>query len=149
VISSLADIPVSQNFAITGSMNQLGEIQPIGGVNEKIEGFVKICNVLSKNKKGFGLIIPRQNVNNLMLHSSVQEAVKNGYVSIYPVSYVWEAFELMTGVEFGVTDYFQKSFTKGSALDVVHRKLKKMHDDEEHDHAKHDQNKAQNKKSKK
>ena len=148
VISSFSEIPIKQNFAITGSMNQLGEMQPIGGVNEKVEGFVKICKLLSKQKKGFGVIIPYQNINNLMLHAEVQSAIKSGYVSIYPVKHVWQAFELMTDVTFGITDYFQEGFTTNSALDIVCKKLADLDEEEEDETSEEETPKKPKKKAK-
>ncbi len=100
LLSVLSGIPIKQNFAITGSVNQKGDIQPIGGVNEKIEGFFDICKKRGLNKS-HGVIIPEQNVNDLMLKSEVIEAVKENKFSIYAVSKVEEAVELLTGVKAG------------------------------------------------
>ncbi len=75
-LSSISEIPIKQSFAITGSINQKGDIQPIGGVNEKIEGYFDICNERGLTKKQ-GVIIPFQNVKDLMLKDEVIEAVKN------------------------------------------------------------------------
>jgi predicted ATP-dependent protease len=126
ILSALSEIPVRQNFAITGSVNQMGEIQSIGGVNEKIEGFLKICRLLGKSKE-YGVVIPKQNVPNLMLHATVRDAVENGLLKIYPVGHIWEAFELMTGKEFGVTDsQHEGPYPKGSALAIIQEKLEKL-----------------------
>ncbi|MFW5995672.1 MAG: Lon protease family protein [Halanaerobiaceae bacterium] len=94
LLSDLADIPVNQGMALTGSMNQKGEVQPIGGVNEKIEGFYKVCKLKGLAGKQ-GVIIPRQNVENLMLKSEVIDAVKEGDFRIYPVETVNQIIELM------------------------------------------------------
>jgi len=129
IISSLAEIPIKQNFAITGSINQMGEIQSIGGVNEKLEGFYKTCRMIGKGKQ-FNVIIPIHNVDNLMLHREVVEAVKSGYFNILPCRYLWEAFELITGVPLGVKDVHTKTFTPGSALDKIKLKLDRIYNEE-------------------
>ena len=72
----MAEIPVKQNVAITGSLNQLGDIQPVGGVNEKIEGFYQACTHIGKKGQEFNLILPYQNVANLMLNKDCQDAIK-------------------------------------------------------------------------
>ncbi|GKS60043.1 ATP-dependent protease [Nitrospira sp.] len=103
ILSSLANAPVRQNLAITGSINQLGEIQPIGGVNEKIEGFYESCS-----RRGFtgdqGVIIPARNMKHLALKREVVDAVAAGHFSIYGVNTVEEAIELMTGIPAGECD---------------------------------------------
>ncbi len=100
LLSSISEIPIKQSLAITGSINQKGDIQPIGGVNEKIEGFFDICYERGLNKK-HGVIIPHQNVKDLMLKDEVVEAVKNKMFHIYPIKTVDEAIELLTGVKAG------------------------------------------------
>ena len=100
ILSSLASVPIKQNLAVTGSVNQKGEIQPIGGVSEKIEGFFKVCKIKGLNKEN-GVIIPIQNVKNLTLSDEVLEAIENGDFHIYPISTVDEGIELLTGVEAG------------------------------------------------
>lgn len=97
LISALAKIPLKQSIAITGSMNQKGEIQPIGGVNEKIEGFFNIVKMKSK-PGNHGVIIPKQNMTDLMLNEEVIAAVKKGTFHIYAVSRIEEALELLTGI---------------------------------------------------
>ncbi len=103
LISALARIPIRQDLAVTGSVNQKGDIQPIGGVNEKIEGFFEICAArgLTGNQ---GVLIPVQNVKDLMLHKSVVEAVKKKAFHIYPVSTIEEGIELLTGIPAGTHD---------------------------------------------
>jgi ATP-dependent Lon protease len=100
LLSAISEIPIKQSFAITGSINQKGDIQPIGGVNEKIEGFFDLCKQrgLSKNH---GVIIPFQNVKDLMLKDEVIDAVKENNFNIYPIKTVDEAIELLTGVKAG------------------------------------------------
>ena len=100
LISSLAEVAVKQNIAVTGSVNQKGEIQPIGGVNEKIEGFFKTCK--ARGLKGNeGVMIPHQNVVNLMLNDEVIEAVKQGSFHIYSIKDVEEGIELLTDMPAG------------------------------------------------
>ena len=100
ILSSLSNLPLRQDIAVTGSLNQRGDIQPIGGVNEKIEGFFEVCK--AKGLTGDqGVIIPHQNVQNLMLHSEVIEAVKEGKFHIYPVKTVDEGIEILTGIKAG------------------------------------------------
>ena len=95
ILSSLSDIPIKQNIAVTGSVNQFGQIQPVGGINEKIEGFYRTCK--QKGLKGNeGVLIPYQNKEQLMLADEVIEAVKNGQFHIYVVSCVQEGIEIMT-----------------------------------------------------
>lgn len=100
ILSSLAGIPIKQSLAVTGSVNQKGEVQTIGGVNDKIEGFFRVC----KNKgltEDNGVLIPIQNVKNLTLSDEVIEAVKNGTFHIYPISNIDEGIEILTGVKAG------------------------------------------------
>ena len=101
LLSSLAGLPVSQSFAVTGSVNQFGDIQAIGGVNEKIEGFYDICMRLDPDGK-HGMLIPAVNVSRLMLKAEVVEAVEKGTFSIYAVRNVDEGIEILTGVSAGV-----------------------------------------------
>ena len=98
LLSSLAEVPIKQSIAVTGSVNQKGRIQPIGGVNEKIEGFYKICKLkgLTGNE---GVIIPYVNIQNLMLSDEVIEAVENGEFRIYAVKTIDEGIEILTGMK--------------------------------------------------
>ncbi|MGM0567907.1 MAG: Lon protease family protein [Elusimicrobiota bacterium] len=96
LLSSLADIPLRQDLAVTGSVNQKGEIQPIGGVNQKIEGFFDVCKI--KNLSGSqGVLIPSENVKHLMLKDEVIEAVKNDEFNIYSVQTIEEGIEILSG----------------------------------------------------
>ena len=100
ILSALADLPIKQNLAVTGSVNQEGEVQAIGGVNEKIEGFYQTCKV--KGLKGDeGVMIPKSNVQHLMLNEEIVEAVRQGKFHIYPVSTIDEGIEILTGVKAG------------------------------------------------
>ena len=97
ILSSLSEIPINQSIAVTGSVNQKGEIQPIGGVNEKIEGFFQICKMRGLNGE-HGVIIPVQNVRNLHLNDDVIEAVKQEKFHIYAINTIDEGIEILTGV---------------------------------------------------
>ncbi len=131
IISSLARVPVKQNLAITGSMNQFGDVQTIGGVNEKIEGFYKICDLVGKSES-YTVIIPAANTQNLMLHRKTQAAVKSGRLRIVPVRHIAEAFELATGVPLGVRDVHGDSkIQKGSALDKALKWMDEAEEDDE------------------
>jgi len=100
ILSALSDLPIKQNLAVTGSVNQKGEVQAIGGVNEKIEGFYHTCK--AKGLKGDeGVLIPKSNVQHLMLSEEVVEAVKQRRFHIYPVSTIDEGIEILTGVKAG------------------------------------------------
>lgn len=100
LLSSLSRLPIDQGIAVTGSVNQFGEIQPIGGVNEKIEGFFYVCQAQGLTGKQ-GVIIPYQNVANLFLADEVIEAVKAGQFHIWPIKNIKEGIEILTGVEAG------------------------------------------------
>ncbi len=94
LLSAISGIPIRQDLAITGSLNQLGDVQPIGGVNEKIEGFFRVCKEMGLSGKQ-GVVIPVQNVDNLMLKQEILEAVKNNNFNIYNINNIDEAIELM------------------------------------------------------
>jgi len=96
LVSSLAGVPLRQDLAVTGSINQHGEIQPIGGVNQKIEGFFDVCKSRGLNGKQ-GVLIPHQNVQDLMLRHDVVEAVEKGLFHVYAIKTVDEGLELLTG----------------------------------------------------
>jgi lon-related putative ATP-dependent protease len=100
LLSALAEVPIKQSLAMTGSVNQHGQVQPIGGVNEKIEGFFEVCRTRGLSGEQ-GVIIPASNTKNLMLHPDVVEAVRQGQFHIYEVRGVDEAITLLTGVEAG------------------------------------------------
>lgn len=100
LLSSLADVPIDQGLAVTGSVNQKGEIQPIGGVNEKIEGFFEVCEQAGLTGSQ-GVLIPHQNVKNLMLKRHVVDAIKTGMFHIYAVKTIEEGIELLTGMKAG------------------------------------------------
>ena len=123
ILSSLSGVPINQSLAVTGSVNQKGEIQPIGGVNEKIEGFFQICKIRGLNGS-HGVIIPIQNKKNLNLSDEVLEAVKSKKFHIYAISTIEEGIELLTGVPAGKKDSNGK-FPAGSVNYLAYEKLKK------------------------
>ena len=123
LLSSLSEIPINQSIAVTGSVNQKGEIQPIGGVNEKIEGFYQICKIRGLDGT-HGVMIPIQNVKNLQLSDEVIDSVKNGLFKIYAVSNIDEGIEVLTGVPAGKKDKNGK-FPLGTINYLVYEKLKK------------------------
>ncbi|MFH2041810.1 MAG: ATP-binding protein [Acidobacteriota bacterium] len=100
ILSSLSKQPLRQDIAVTGSLNQHGDIQPIGGVNEKVEGFFSVCKTRGLTGRQ-GVIIPHQNVQNLMLNEDVVEAVEAGTFHIYPVKTIEEGITILTGVDAG------------------------------------------------
>ena len=128
ILSSLANIPINQSIAVTGSVNQRGEIQPIGGINEKIEGFYKICKMKGLNGEQ-GVMMPVQNVKNLVLKDEVIQAVKEDKFHIYAIEHIDQGIEILTGkkAENG-------NFPKGSINYLVNQRLielAKNGDDEE------------------
>ena len=123
LLSSLSEIPINQSIAVTGSVNQKGQIQPIGGVNEKIEGFFQICKMRGLDGS-HGVMIPVQNVDNLQLSDNVIDAVKSGLFHIYSVSTIDEGIEVLTGVPAGKKDKNGK-FPSGTVNYLAYEKLKK------------------------
>ena len=123
LLSSLSGIPINQSIAVTGSVNQKGHIQPIGGVNEKIEGFFQICKMRGLDGT-HGVMIPVQNVKNLQLSDEVVEAVKNKQFHIYSISTIEEGIEVLTGVPAGKKDK-DGHFPAGTINHLVYEKLKK------------------------
>ena len=123
ILSSLSGIPINQAFAVTGSVNQKGEIQPIGGVNEKIEGYFQICKMRGLDGS-HSVMIPIQNKKNLNLNQEVVDAVKAGKFHIYAISTIDEGIELLTGVPAGKRDSNGK-FPAGTINYLAYEKLKK------------------------
>lgn len=123
LLSSLSGVPINQGIAVTGSVNQKGEIQPIGGVNEKIEGFYQICKMRGLDGS-HGVMIPVQNIENLSLSDEIVEAVKKGIFHIYAVSSIEEGIEVLTGVPAGKKDK-SGHFPAGTVNCLVYEKLKK------------------------
>jgi predicted ATP-dependent protease len=124
ILSALSNVPIKQGLAVTGSVNQKGEVQAIGGVNEKVEGFFEVCKA-----KGFtkhqGVLIPNSNVKNLMLKEEVVNAVQNGMFHIYPVKTIDEGIELLTGKRAGKRR-IDGTFEEGTINQLVEQKLNRM-----------------------
>jgi predicted ATP-dependent protease len=122
ILSSLADMPIKQGIAVTGSVNQKGKIQAIGDVNQKVEGFLEVCQ-----EKGLtgdqGVLIPKSNTKNLMLKREVLKAVKQKKFHIYQVSSVEEGIEILTGVPAGKVDK-KGNYPEGTVYGAVQKKLK-------------------------
>ncbi|OPZ93203.1 MAG: Lon protease [Firmicutes bacterium ADurb.Bin419] len=123
VLSSLADVPIKQYIAVTGSVNQKGEIQPIGGATEKIEGFFELCKLRGLDGK-HGVIIPYQNIKNLVLNDDVVEAVKEGKFTIFAVKTIDEGIEILTGIKAGEKKK-DGTYPAGTINYLVYEKLKK------------------------
>ncbi len=100
LLSSISGVPLKQSFAVTGSMDQNGDVQPIGGVNQKIEGFFQLCKMRGLDNAQ-GVIIPKRNRKNLVLNSEVVNAVKKGFFSIYTIDYMEEGLEILTSMKAG------------------------------------------------
>ena len=121
LLSRLSDVPIKQGIAVTGSINQKGEVQAIGGLNEKIEGFFEVCQAKGLNGKQ-GVLIPASNVRNLMLKEEVAAAVKAGDFHVYPVSTTDEGIGVLTGLKAG-NRLEDGSFEPGSINDRVQKRL--------------------------
>lgn len=121
ILSALSGLPIKQNLAVTGSVNQKGEVQAIGGVNEKIEGFFEVCKA-----RGFtgeqGVMIPDSNVQNLMLKEEVVDAVKDGKFNIYSVKTIDEGIEVLTGTKAG-QQKADGTFEEGTVNYLVDKQL--------------------------
>jgi len=122
ILSSLSGVPLKQGIGVTGSVNQKGQIQPIGGVNEKIEGFFRICSARKLTGEQ-GCIIPYQNVKNLMLREHVRDAVQAGQFHIWPIKTIDQGIEILTDVMAG-NRRKDGSFTPGSIHALVEARLK-------------------------
>ena len=121
LISALTGIPIKQSIAVTGSINQFGEIQPIGGVNEKIEGFFDVCKHHGLTGTQ-GVIIPRTNVKDLMLREDILNAVDEGNFAIYAIDHVDDGIEILTGMKAGTADKNGK-FPRGTINNRVQKAL--------------------------
>lgn len=121
LLSALSGIPIKQCFAVTGSVNQHGEVQAIGGVNEKIEGFYEICKARGLTGE-HGVLIPESNIQNLMLKEEVVDAAKNGLFHIYPVKTISEGIEILTGKKAGARKQ-DGTFKTGTIFDLVNKQL--------------------------
>lgn len=124
LLSSIAEIPLKQNLAVTGSVNQHGVVQAIGGVNEKIEGFFDICKARGLTGDQ-GVLIPQSNVKHLMLRKDVRDAVSDGNFHIFPVEHIDQGIEILTGIEAGERKQ-NGSYPEGSINAMVKERLEKM-----------------------
>lgn len=124
IISSIAGIPINQGIAVTGSMSQKGEIQPIGGVNEKIEGYYDVCRIKGLTGKQ-GVIIPIQNVKNLMLRDDIIKSVEEGQFHIYAISNVEEGLQILTGLTIAKIDEKVKAAFKKFSENCDEKKSEK------------------------
>lgn len=127
LMSAIANLPIKQSIAVTGSINQFGEIQPIGGVNEKIEGFFDVCAHDGLSGKQ-GVIIPRTNVDNLMLRADIVQAVDEGRFTIYAIDTVDDGIEILTGVKAGAPDS-KGNYPKGTVNYLVEESLRQYYKD--------------------
>lgn len=137
ILSSIADLPLKQGIAVTGSVNQKGEIQPIGGVNEKIEGFYDTCKIKGLTGEQ-GVMIPEKNIKNLMLKEEVLEAVKEGNFHIYAINHVDEGIEILTGMPAGECDE-EGNYPEGTVYHKVAEKLKRVHEESKDNKKNNDQ----------
>jgi ATP-dependent Lon protease len=119
LLSRLAELPVRQDLAVTGSVNQWGEVQAIGGGNEKIEGFFDVCRAHGLTGQQ-GVLIPASNVRNLVLRADVIEAVAQGQFHIYPIRTIDEGIALLTGVRAGTVE------EEGTVNGLVSRRLRDL-----------------------
>jgi predicted ATP-dependent protease len=124
LLSGIAEVPIKQNLAVTGSVNQYGQVQAIGGVNHKIEGFYDICKARGLTGDQ-GVLIPRSNVKHLMLRKDVIDSVKAGEFHIYPVEHVDEGIEILTGIKAGKADK-EGNYPQGTINALVKSRLEKM-----------------------
>jgi predicted ATP-dependent protease len=124
LLSSLSGLPIKQGIAVTGSVNQKGEVQAIGGVNEKIEGFFETCQAKALTGEQ-GVLIPESNVQNLMLKEEVVEAVREGKFHLWSVKTVDEGIEILTGVKAGARQE-DGTFEEDSVNGRVDRRLREL-----------------------
>jgi len=122
LMSSLSGVPIQQNIAVTGSVNQWGEIQPIGGVKEKIEGFYDVCKARGLTRKQ-GVLIPIQNVTDLMLRADVVEAVAAGEFHVWAVSSIDQGIEILTGIAAGERDPATGNYPPGTVNYLIEQRL--------------------------
>lgn len=125
LLSSLAGIPLKQGIAVTGSINQKGQIQPIGGVNQKIEGFFKICSAKGLTGEQ-GVIIPRQNISNLMLDEEIVQAVSEGKFHVYAVDTVEEGIEILSDLPAGKADR-EGNYPPGTVFRMVQDRIVELY----------------------
>jgi hypothetical protein len=121
LLSAIGDLSIDQSLAVTGSVNQHGQVQPIGGVNEKIEGFFDICNTRGLTGRQ-GVIMPHANLSDLMLRADVREAVARGEFSVYAAAHADQVMALLTGMSAGVPDA-DGVYPRGSCNGQIQKRL--------------------------
>jgi lon-related putative ATP-dependent protease len=131
LVSALSDLPITQSIAVTGSINQKGDIQPIGGVNEKIEGFFEVCERRGLTGRQ-GVIIPRQNVDNLMLRTRIVEAVVQGKFHVWAVDNIEQGIGLLTGVAAGERGPNGR-YPSDTVFGMVERRLERLYENAQED----------------
>ena len=124
LLSAIADVPLRQDIAVTGSLSQTGEIQAVGGLREKIEGFYKVCRALNFTGNQ-GVIVPERNIKNIVLPDNIIEDIEKGMFHIYPVSTVNDSMELLTGMEAGQRNT-RNQFSHGTLNNLIEKNLKKL-----------------------
>jgi predicted ATP-dependent protease len=126
LLSAIGELPVRQDIAVTGSVNQMGDIQPVGGINEKISGFFSICQKMGLSGKQ-GVVIPKQNVKSLILPDSIVQAIKNGKFHIYPISTIDEGMEILTLRPSGERNV-KGAFPQNTANRIIEDRLRKLYE---------------------
>ena len=126
LLSAIGELPVRQDIAVTGSVNQLGDIQPVGGINEKIAGFYEICNLMGLTGRQ-GVIIPRQNIKTLILPDKVLSAIEKGKFHIYPISTIDEGMEILTLRPSGRRNV-KGNFPPDTANHIIENRLRKLYE---------------------
>jgi predicted ATP-dependent protease len=124
ILSAIGAIPLRQEIAVTGSVNQMGEIQPVGGISDKIEGFFEVCRKMGITGTQ-GVIIPQQNLPNLILNDDLQDAVRDGKFHIYAVSTIDEGIEILTGMQAGERSA-DGTYPSNTINAVVEKRLREM-----------------------
>ncbi len=124
ILSALSDVPIDQGLGVTGSVNQLGDMQPIGGVNHKIEGFYRFCESGGLTGQQ-GVVIPWQNAQHLMLTAPVREAIAEGRFHVWPVRTIDEAIERVTGVKAGTLDK-DGNYHPGTVMHRVQQRIEEL-----------------------
>lgn len=127
IASSLSGLPLRQDIAVTGSVNQMGEIQPIGGVNQKVEGMFDVCRSAAGLTGDQGVVIPHQNVKNLMLRDDVVEAIREGKFHVYAIKTIDEGLEILTGKTAGEADA-SGAFPEGTVNYLIAKRLGELND---------------------
>ena len=124
LLSAIADVPLRQDIAVTGSLSQTGEIQAVGGLREKIEGFYKACRAINFTGRQ-GVIVPERNIKNIVLPDNIIRDIENGRFHIYPVSTVDDSMELLSGMEAGKRNS-RNQFPHGCLNSIIEKNLKKL-----------------------